>query len=105
MLDYFNNMSPLIIIFVIQLYFLIIIFFIGLFILFWAVQFHLVIALLVLDYILLINIGLLSIHSVWTITGSGYSYAIIVIAVAACDTVIGLGLFIAIYRDSRQYYL
>src|SRR5438309_705201 len=49
---------------------------------------------------LMLNAGNLALiaFSRMTVTGDGQSFAIVVMVVAACEVVIGLGLIVAIYR-------
>lgn len=59
---------------------------------------HFIIALIFLDLLLIINIFLFVFYTFLTGASLGYSYALIVLGVAAADTAIGLGLFVLYFK-------
>ena len=59
---------------------------------------HFIIALIFLDLLLIINIFLFVFYTFLTGTSLGYSYALIILGVAAADTAIGLGLFVLYFK-------
>jgi NADH:ubiquinone oxidoreductase subunit K len=62
-----------------------------------AVQ-HFIYLLILLDLLVLLNIVILAIFTLLTGDTFGYCFALILFAVAAADTAIGLGLFIVYFR-------
>lgn len=59
---------------------------------------HFIIVLVFLDLLLLLNIFLLVLYTFLTGSSLGYSYALIILGVAAADTAIGLGLFVLFFK-------
>lgn len=63
---------------------------------------HFIIALVFLDLLLLTSILLFIIYTVLTNQAIGYSYALIILGVAAADTAVGLGLFILFFKTTNK---
>lgn len=62
---------------------------------------HFVLVLMLLDLLLLCNIILFVLASIYTGTSSGYVAAVLVLGVAAADTAVGLGLFILYFKATN----
>jgi len=83
-------------------FFLLLCFFFVTFLLVLLALNHFIILLIFLDLLILANILLLTCYTALTHSGVGYSFALIVLGIAASDTAIGLGLFILYYRATNR---
>jgi len=63
---------------------------------------HFIISLIFLDLLLLTSILLFIVYTVLTHQAIGYSYALIILGVAAADTAVGLGLFILFFKTTNK---
>jgi NADH-quinone oxidoreductase subunit K len=63
---------------------------------------HFIIVLVFLDLLLLTSILLFIVYTLLTQNSIGYSYALIILGVAAADTAVGLGLFILFFKTTNN---
>ena len=63
---------------------------------------HFIITLVFLDLLLLTNILLFALYTMLTQNVIGYSYALIILGIAAADTAVGLGLFILYFKTTNE---
>lgn len=63
---------------------------------------HFIIVLVFLDILLLTSILLFIVYTLLTQNPIGYSYALIILGVAAADTAVGLGLFILFFKTTNN---
>jgi NADH-quinone oxidoreductase subunit K len=63
---------------------------------------HFIIVLVFLDLLLLTSILLFIVHTLLTQNPIGYSYALVILGVAAADTAVGLGLFILFFKTTNN---
>lgn len=63
---------------------------------------HFIIVLVFLDLLLLTSILLFLVYTLVTQNSIGYSYALIILGVAAADTAVGLGLFILFFKTTNN---
>jgi len=61
---------------------------------------HFIIVLVFLDLLLITNILLFTVYTLLTQNPVGYSYALVILRVAAADTAVGLGLFILYFKST-----
>lgn len=66
---------------------------------------YFLIIIIFLDLILLTIILWLIIFSILSLNASGYIYGLLILAVAAADTAVGLGLFIIYYKATGITFL
>jgi len=87
----FPNIWSILIIYFILLYFLI-------FLLLIASLNHFILALLFLDLLVLVNVLLILVGNIILFNATSFVYALLLLAVGACDTAFGLGLCVVSYK-------
>lgn len=63
---------------------------------------HFIIVLVFLDILILTNIIIFIVYTLLSQNPVGYSYALIILGVAAADTAVGLGLFILFFKTTNN---
>ncbi len=63
---------------------------------------HFIIVLVFLDILILTNIIIFIVYTLLSQNPLGYSYALIILGVAAADTAVGLGLFILFFKTTNN---
>jgi len=63
---------------------------------------HFILVLIFLDLLLLTNVFMFIVYTILTGNSIGYSYALLVLGIAAADTAVGLGLFLVYHKATNS---
>jgi NADH-quinone oxidoreductase subunit K len=63
---------------------------------------HFILVLIFLDLLLLTNAFMFIVYTILTGNSIGYSYALLILGIAAADTAVGLGLFLVYHKATNS---